>query len=100
MSVMKNGRTTQATQGVITAIGVNNVSVNYRPRVAVFNNQIFIRGIGFSPFSQPGDSGSIIVTAQTRQPVGLLFAGGPSHTVANALSDVIPALGINRFVGG
>lgn len=100
MSVIKNGRTTQATQGTIIATGVNNVPVNYRPRVAVFNNQTIIRGLGFSPFSQPGDSGSIIVTAQTRQPVGLLFAGGPSHTIANSLSDVIGALGINRFVGG
>lgn len=35
MSVIKNGRTTQATQGSIIATAVNNVPVGYRPRVAV-----------------------------------------------------------------
>ena len=100
LSVIKNGRTTQATQGVITAIGVNSVRVRYTAGVASFNNQIFIQGIGSRPFSQGGDSGSIIVTAGTRQPVGLLFAGSATHTIANPIEAVMSALGISRFVGG
>lgn len=84
LSVLKNGRTTQATQGVIVGIAVNNVRVQYSAGVAVFNNQIIIRGIGSAPFSQGGDSGSLIVSTRSRQPVGLLFAGSSTHTIANA----------------
>jgi hypothetical protein len=100
LAVMKNGRTTQATQGMITGLAVNGVRVRYSAGVAVFNNQIIIRGIGSGSFSQGGDSGSVIVTARTRQPVGLLFAGSPTHTIANTVSEVISALGISRFIGG
>jgi len=100
MGVIKNGRTTQATQGVITAIGVNNVRVRYTAGVALFNNQVFIQGIGSRPFSQGGDSGSVIVSAGTRQPVALLFAGSASHTIANPIASVVSALGISRFIGG
>lgn len=100
LSVMKNGRTTQATQGVITGVAVNGVRVGYDAGVAVFNNQVIIRGIGAGPFSQGGDSGSVIVTARTRQPVALLFAGSATHTIANTMGDVVSALGISRFIGG
>lgn len=99
LMVMKNGRTTQATLGIITGIHVNNVSVGYNHGVAVFDNQIIIRGIGSAPFSQGGDSGSLIASTSTRQPVGLLFAGSSTHTIANQIDEVIRALGISQFVG-
>lgn len=98
LSVMKNGRTTQATQGLIIGIAVNNVRVGYGSGVAVFNNQIIIRGVGTGPFSQGGDSGSLIVSTGTRQPVGLLFAGSATHTIANPIAAVMSKLGISRFV--
>ncbi len=101
ISVMKNGRTTQATQGVITGIAVNNVRVGYGGgRIAVFNNQIVIRGIGSAPFSQGGDSGSLIVATASRRPVGLLFAGSTTHTIANPIGAVQSQMGIARFLGG
>ena len=97
LSVMKNGRTTQATRGTITGFPVNNVRVNYNNgKIALFNNQIFIK----SPFSAGGDSGSIVVSAGTRRPVGLLFAGSATHTVASLIGNVKSQLGISRFVGG
>lgn len=99
LSVMKNGRTTQATQGVITGIGVNRVQVRYGRGVALFDNQVFIRGIGAAPFSQGGDSGSLIVATGTRQPVALLFAGSATHTIGNPIDAVMSALGIRRFIG-
>jgi hypothetical protein len=48
----------------------------------------------------PGDSGSLIVTASTKQPVALLFAGSSdnSMTFANNIQAVKAALGIERFV--
>lgn len=97
-SVIKNGRTTQATQGTITAIGVNNVRVSYTSGVATFNNQVMIVGLGNRPFSAGGDSGSVIVTAGTKQPTALLFAGSSSHTIANPIQAVMSALGITSFL--
>lgn len=102
MTVMKNGRTTQSTLGTVTDIGINNVRVGYETGlVASFNNQIVVRGIGGGPFSLPGDSGSLIVTANTKRPVALLFAGSNDsrQTYANPIGAVIQALGIDRFLG-
>lgn len=98
LSVMKNGRTTQATQGLIVGIAVNSVRVAYSGGVALFDNQVIIRGAGTAPFSQGGDSGSLIVSTGTRQPVGLLFAGSATHTIANPIDAVMSKLGIVRFV--
>jgi hypothetical protein len=99
MTVLKNGRTTQATIGTITDIGVN-LSVPYAGiGPAPFRDQIGIRGIG-AVFSRPGDSGALIVTANSKQPVALLFAGtgDNSLTLANPISAVIEALHVKRFV--
>jgi hypothetical protein len=100
MVVMKNGRTTQATAGVVTGVHVNGVRVTYTAGVAVFNDQVVIQGIGGRPFSAGGDSGSVIVVAATRQPVALLFAGSATHTIANPIAAVMSQLGISRFLGG
>ena len=63
-------------------------------------DQIAIRGVN-GPFSKPGDSGSLVVTSATKQPVALLFAGSSdsSMTFANPIGAVIAALGIKEFVG-
>lgn len=44
------------------------------------------------PFSEPGDSGSLILDSPGTHPVGLLFAGDDSQTVANPIQSVL-----NRF---
>jgi hypothetical protein len=96
MSVRKCGRTTQGTLGVITGINVA-VRVGYGGgRVALFRNQVQIRGVG-TDFSQGGDSGSLVVSGGTRQPVALLFAGGGELTFANPIGAVITNLGIRQF---
>jgi len=48
----------------------------------------------------PGDSGSLIVTAGTKQPVALLFAGSNDNSITfgNHIQAVMAALGIDRFV--
>ena len=99
---MKNGRTTDSTLGMITGVGFNGVQVPY-PGVGPcsFRDQIIISGIS-GPFSLPGDSGSLIVTVNTKQPVGLLFAGTGNNlrTFANPINAVLQALGIRQIVGG
>jgi hypothetical protein len=90
--VTKSGRTTGITAGVITAIHVNGVQVNYgtraNPRVAVFDDVIEIIGNAGQPFSLPGDSGSVIIESNTGRPVALLFAGDGRTTDACDLAGV------------
>ena len=97
MLVRKCGRTTQHTLGLLTAVGVS-VRVNYRQAgIALFRRQLQIRGFG-RDFSRGGDSGSLIVTAGSKRPVGLLFAGGGGVTFGNPIQTVISRLAIRRFV--
>lgn len=98
MTVKKNGRTTQSTVGTVTDMSVN-ISVGYSGGVAQFRNQLGIRGVG-GPFSRGGDSGSLIVTANTNQPIGLLFAGRTDNSItfANPIAAVMSSLNIQRFV--
>lgn len=87
--VQKYGRTTSLTGGTITGINAT-VKVKYSHGTARFVGQILI-----SPgsFSAAGDSGSLIVTQSGNYPVGLLFAGSSSVTIANNISDVLTAFG-------
>jgi Peptidase family S64 len=92
--VKKCGRTTQFTRGRITDCTAT-VKVNFGVGIAVFTNQIIIQSLNPpAQFSAGGDSGSLIVTDQTSQPVGLLFAGSSTHTIANRIGDVLSALGV------
>jgi hypothetical protein len=97
-SVIKYGRTTSQTKGRIDAINAS-VNVNYGANgVALFVGQIIITGGGFS---KGGDSGSLIVVqAKGRnkednlKPVGLLFAGSTTITVANRIDAVLAHFGV------
>lgn len=96
MAVGKSGRTTQLTRGTIIDVSAT-IRVNYGGgRLALFSDQISIRGAGGTLFSAGGDSGSSIWTWDNfRRPVGLLFAGGGGITFANKMSRVVAALDIN-----
>lgn len=95
LQVGKAGRTTGLTAGFVTAIGVT-IRVNMgRGQVAQFVDQIEIQG-SRGDFSRGGDSGSLIWTWDaTRQPVGLLFAGGNRSTFANPIDTVLNTLDID-----
>lgn len=96
MAVGKSGRTTQLTRGTIIDVSAS-INVSYGVgRVALFQDQISIRGTGGTVFSAGGDSGSSIWTWDpNRRPVGLLFAGGGGITFANKIGRVLAALDIN-----
>lgn len=100
--VAKSGRTTGLTCANVSSINTN-VSVQYQTGCGTgkkflinYTNQIAVDSSGFSA---AGDSGSLIVTADTAQPMGLLFAGSSTVTIANRIADVTSALGVN-VVGG
>jgi hypothetical protein len=93
-AVGKVGRTTGLTCSTIAAF--QDVQVDYdascggaKAFTAIFRNQLVIAG---GNFSANGDSGSLIVTTDTARPVGLLYGGGTTSTVANPIQDVISAL--------
>lgn len=98
MQVGKSGRTTQMTTGGIVDVNAS-ISVSYgNGRVANFSDQVTITGAPDHPFSDGGNSGSLIWTWDgTRAPVGLLFAGGRDYTFANKIGHVLQALGIELF---
>lgn len=86
-SVRKRGRTTLHTLGMVMDCAAD-VRVRYGNRVAQFTDQIAVTGVN-GPFSAGGDSGSLVVDAVTRRPVGLLFAGGGNTSFCNHISDVL-----------
>jgi len=98
LSVAKSGRTTGFTTGSISSINTS-VSVAYSSQCGgggkrstiTFTNQIVITP---GTFSAGGDSGSLIVTNNaSHNPVGLLFAGSSSATIANPIGQVLQRLG-------
>jgi hypothetical protein len=99
--VAKSGRTTGLTCATINSINTN-VKIQYQQSCAgkkftvTYTNQVLING---STFSAGGDSGSLIVTSDTAQPIALLYAGSSTTTIGNRISDVTNALGVS-FVGG
>jgi hypothetical protein len=89
--VQKYGRTTMLTHGVVNAVNAN-VWVTYDSGIARFTKQIVITP---GSFSGGGDSGSLIVTDNSNcNPVGLLFAGSDTTTIANPIDLVLERFGV------
>ena len=99
--VMKSGRTTGFTSGKIIGIGAT-LNVGYgEAGVALFEGQIIIDP---GTFSAGGDSGSLIVHSKSTKgkrvdpdigkPVGLLFAGSQTVTIANPIDVVLTRFGV------
>ena len=104
--VWKVGRTTGVTRGVVRAIDVDGVRIDYSEagdgsQMCTFDGQIEILGAGSTPiFSRGGDSGSVILDAGDSA-VGLLFAGNRAGlTYANPISAVFRSLGLTGMFFG
>ena len=94
LAVQKYGRTTSLTTGTVSEINVT-VNVCYEGFVVCTKLAKFVDQIAITPgsFSDGGDSGSLIVTNDVnKNPVGLLFAGSSTRTIANRIDLVL-----NRF---
>ena len=96
--VAKLGRTTGLTRGRVTAFELDEVYVAYDTGTLRFDGCIEIEGAEDGPFSDGGDSGSLIVDEDTRA-VALLFAGsdqgganGQGLTYANPIRQVLDTL--------
>jgi len=91
-AVAKSGRTTGLTCSSIFAVSTTltiqypkgcNSSASF---TETFTNQIIVDG---GSFSAPGDSGSLIVTQDTADPVALLFAGSDQNSAGNPVGPVL-----------
>ncbi len=93
-AVQKYGRTTGLTTGTVSGINAT-INVNYNTGTVRFVDQILISD---GRFSQGGDSGSLVVTkgsgGEDRKPVGLLFAGSNTNTIANPIDLVLERFGV------
>ncbi len=101
----KVGRTTGLTKGTVTAFELDNLMVQYDLGTLRFDNQMEIEGTGSGPFSQGGDSGSLIVDGR-RLAVAQLFAGGDigGHngqglTYVTPLHAVLDKLKVDLHIG-
>lgn len=107
-AVAKSGRSTGLTCSTVDATNTST-SVDYTVNcdgtgttfTVNYVNQIDVLG---GDFSGQGDSGSLIVTQDTANPVALLYAGSDVDTVGNPVGDVLNFFksGSNSvtFVGG
>ena len=107
MQVAKSGRTTGLTCSTVMAVNTTT-SIQYTkncdgsgtPFTVTYKNQVDVTGAGFGG---PGDSGSLIVTQNTADPVALLYGGSDTDTVANPVAPVLAFFasgGSTTFVGG
>ena len=94
-AVQKFGRTTSLTTGTITGINVR-VRVGYTSGTAGFSDQIVVQSATAGPVIGPGDSGSLLVTDPAASPVGLMFAGNSSGSmaIANRIDLVLDAFNV------
>jgi hypothetical protein len=108
-AVAKSGRTTGLTCSTILATSVL-ANVDYyrhcgdttKAFTASYTNLVSVAG---GHFSAGGDSGSLIVSQSTADPVALLSGGSDTDSVGNPMSDVLaafPGTGnvLPTFVGG
>jgi hypothetical protein len=90
MQVSKSGRTTDFTSGTINILDAT-VTVNYGgDRSATFDHQIVS-----TPMSQGGDSGSLLVASESKQAVGLLYAGSGQATLFNPIQTVLNTMKVD-----
>ena len=94
LGVAKSGRTSGLTCSQVQSIN-GPIRVTYDASCdgphafdATFQNQIVVTGANFI---QPGDSGSLLVTSNSAEALGLLYASGTSGAVANPIADVFAA---------
>ena len=89
MPVTKTGRTTETTNGTVTAVNAT-VAVNFGSAgTAYFKNQFMT-----ADMSDGGDSGSVVLSRNSKKIVGLLFAGSSRVTIFNNIHNVMMALNV------
>jgi hypothetical protein len=97
MAVAKSGRSTGLTCSTVMAVAMAVNGVQYQKGCSTgtmftvnYTNQVVISG---GSFSAEGDSGSLIVSQSSADPVALLYVGSDTDAVGNPVSDVLNFFG-------
>ncbi|HXX82216.1 MAG TPA: CARDB domain-containing protein [Thermodesulfovibrionales bacterium] len=102
-AVCKSGRSSGVTCGTVTGINMT-VNVNYGQPCGTgrFSNVIMYSPVApYTVMSQPGDSGSPVVDANTNAAVALNFAGTQSgYGIGNPIGPVLSALQVSLCASG
>jgi hypothetical protein len=97
MLVRKCGRTSGISRGIVRDVDAS-LKVRYGNRVVRLREQVIVDPRDDRPFSEPGDSGSLVIDEVSRHPVGLLCGGSPKYTIANRIERVLDGLGVSLSV--
>jgi len=90
--VFKQGRTTGFTAGTLDVASVMSYSIQLPDgRVYAYKDLAVVKNKGSKPFSQPGDSGSIVYTEDAKG-IGLIVGGSPEYTFLSPLSSCLRAM--------
>jgi hypothetical protein len=96
--VCKMGRTTEFRTGTILSPFFDTFVGPYAGgQNAWFEDQLRIQGDGGRPFTSPGDSGSLVVTFDTGEPVGMVMSGAGNRSTANPIDVVLDRLTIPQL---
>jgi hypothetical protein len=89
-TVFMNGPVTKGTQGIVKQV-LPSFSVDYSKypigRPLLINKVVLIDSVDSSPFSEEGDSGSLIINA-SGNPVALLIGGSGNQSIAGDLLTI------------
>jgi hypothetical protein len=101
--VFKIGAKTGLTVGVISSIyAVEKVNFSGNLGILAFNDCLVIQGIDGSPFSLPGDSGSLVYRESDSKLIGIVFAGTKSDrghlSFVNKSNIFFPHFGLTHFM--
>lgn len=104
MKVKKIGRTTGLTTGrvigpVLTPLELPYQAQHFRSKVH-FTGVWAVQSAGADAFSEPGDSGSLVVTEDGSRAVGLLFGGSGPVGMIMPIDKVLAAFGGASLVSG
>lgn len=91
MVIKKSGRSSGVTQSKIKVMDATLKISLGGTEIGVFEDQVVA-----GPMSEPGDSGSLILT-EDNYAVGLLFAGSDKATVMNRIETVFDQLNVTFF---
>ncbi len=96
MQVVKSGRMSRITFGKITEID-STVRIRYGYLERIISNVMSIDPLNGGEVSRPGDSGSWWLNADTKEAIGLHFAGTdlPERALALDMPAVLDALGVD-----
>ena len=86
-SVRKFGAGTGDTLGVVTKLHART-TLELGPRSYLFPDVIQVAGAG-GPFSTGGDSGALVVDAQSSRPIGLVIGGDGAHSFVSPIRSVL-----------